>query len=101
MSPTKHYWLQHQLINTSQFGSRVITAAASQGLVAGSLLADRQVRPEGSPAHRSAERGLPMLALLHCKHPGVCPFWHGALFVWRVVNVGRHMGQTNAGQIMD
>ena len=34
------------------FGSRLITAAASQGFAAGSLLADRT---EASPAHRSAE----------------------------------------------
>jgi len=43
--------------NTSQnraFGSRLITAAASQGLAAGSLLADRG---EASPVHRSAEPG--------------------------------------------
>jgi len=44
--------------------------------VVGSLLADWT---EASPAHRSAEPEPPMLASLHCKHPGVRPFWHGAL----------------------
>jgi len=38
--------------NTSHFGSRLITAAASQGLAAGSLLVDRA---EASSAHRSAD----------------------------------------------
>jgi len=52
----------------SRFGLRLITAAASQGLAAGSLLADRD---EASPAHRSADPEPPMLASLHCKHPGV------------------------------
>jgi len=37
----------------------VIMAAASQGLAAGSLLADRQLRSEASPAHRSADPGPP------------------------------------------
>jgi len=46
----------------ASFGSRVIMAAASQGLTAGSLLADRQVRPEANPAHRSADLGPPMSA---------------------------------------
>jgi len=44
----------------------------------GSLLADLA---EASHVHRSAEPGPPMLASLDCKHPGVCPFWHGALSV--------------------
>jgi len=49
--------------------SRLITvAAASQGLADGSLLADRT---EANPAHRSAVPEPPMLAALHCKHPGV------------------------------
>jgi len=46
-------------------GSRVIMAAAcctSQGLATGGLLADRQVRPEASPAHRFADPGPPTSA---------------------------------------
>ena len=39
-------------VATRDFGSRVITAAASQGLAADSLLADRA---EASPARRSAD----------------------------------------------
>jgi len=42
--------------------TRAITAAASQGLAAGRLLADRQVRHEASPAHRSADHGPPTSA---------------------------------------
>ena len=38
--------------NTNHFGSRLITAAASQRLAAGSLQADRT---EASPAHRFAD----------------------------------------------
>ena len=34
-----------------------------------------------------------MLAALHCKHPGICPFWHGILSadggLFAVANVGR------------
>jgi len=63
-------------------------SAASHGLAAGSLLA---YRTEASPAHCSAKPGPLMLASLHCKHPGVCLFWHGVLsqLVWRVAIVGR------------
>jgi len=49
-------------------GSRLITAAASLGLAVGSLQADQA---EASPAHRSTDPEPPMLASLHCKHPGV------------------------------
>jgi len=51
-------------------------AAASQGLAAGSLLADRA---EASPAHRSPDPEPPMLASRHCKHSGVRSSWYGAL----------------------
>jgi len=70
------------IVGTSQnhasndFGSSLVTTAASQGLAAGSFLADRA---EASPAHHSAEPGPTMRASMHCKYPDVCPFWHGAL----------------------
>jgi len=70
------------------FGPHVITAAASQGLVAGSVLADRQVWLEASPAHRSAEPGPLMPASFHCRHPGICLCWNDNLsaewLVWHV-----------------
>jgi len=64
-----------------------------------------------------AETGPPMLASLHCKHPGVCPFWHGApsvdggLFgayptqtdgtaVCAVCQLSRQTAQTDAWQII-
>jgi len=65
-----------QYIKTNEHAKRLITAVAPRGLVTGSLLGDRA---KTSPAHRSAEPGPPLLASLHCKQPGVCPFWHGAL----------------------
>ena len=49
----------------TNFGSRVITAATSAGLAAGSLLADRA---EASPVHRSADIdvGIAPLKTLGC-----------------------------------
>ena len=55
------------------FGLRLITAAASQGLAAGILLADRA---EASPTHRSGDSEPP--ASFHCKHSGVRSSWNGA-----------------------
>jgi len=46
-------------------------------------------KSESSPAHRSAEPGPPMLASHHCKHPGVCPFWHGAPCLWTAACLAR------------
>jgi len=59
------------------FGSRVtvITAEVSQGLAAGSLLADRPQRVRSSTPPIEP----PMLASHHCKHPGICLSWHSAL----------------------
>jgi len=49
----RHLYIRRlRIFEPKLFGSRVITAAASQGLAAGSLLADRNT---ASPAHRSAD----------------------------------------------
>ena len=56
---------------------------------AGSLVADRA---EASPAHRSVDPEPPMVASLHCKHPGVRPSWNGA--------ISQTDAQTDAGQII-
>jgi len=55
-----------KIIFTSQNRTSVILGCVlSQGLAAGSLLADQA---EASPAQRSADHEPPMLASLHCKH---------------------------------
>jgi len=48
----------HYYFEPKDFDSRLITAASSQGLAAGRLLADRV---KASPAHRSADPKPPML----------------------------------------